>query len=216
MLKHNGILTPNFNVVYDVRRAKTRLRKVFFPAIVKYANEDASLGIKESSLVYNYKEGIKKIRQLKTQVSGPILIERFIPGREFHLAVFRHKNKQPKFFGAIETVFTRAKKASQTIATEELKWNLKKRRKRKVVLRKLSANKEPVLFRELGKVARKTCKALYLTGFVRIDVRVDQRGRVYVIDVNPNPDLGRGFEMAEILRQNGFSYSELIKLLARR
>lgn len=212
ILKHKKLLTPNFNIIYDVRRSKTKLRKVFFPAIVKYANEDASLGINKSSLVKDYTQAIKQIKKMNDIKNAPILVERFIEGREFHMAVFSGSGKNVQVFKPIETVFTRAKKLSETIATEQIKWNLKLRRKKKVVLRPIKTEKEAWLEKELIKVAKKAYKALYLKGFARFDVRVDQKNRIYIIDVNPNPDLGQGFETDEILRSSGYSYTELINM----
>lgn len=211
ILTHKKILTPHFKVVYDGRRSKTRLRKSFFPSIIKYANEDASLGIQKASLVTSYSTALKQIRKMRQSHNSPILIERFIAGREFHLAAFSKDGKNIKVYKPIETVFTRAKNLADTIATEEFKWNLKVRRKNKIVLRPLKD--EARLEKALTQITKKTYKALYLKGYARLDVRVDSKERIYVIDVNPNPDLGQGFELAEILRASGHSYTEMIRYL---
>ena len=128
------------------------------------------------------------------------------------MAAVSTDGKDIKVFQPIETVFTRAKKPSETIATEKMKWDLKLRRKKKVVLRSLSLDAEPWLYKQLHTLTRKVYKALSMKGFARIDVRVDEYGRCFVIDVNPNPDLGQGFETAEILRASGYNYTDMIEL----
>lgn len=62
----------------------------------------------------------------------------------------------------------------------------------------------------LSRLARRVWDAVEGVGYGRIDVRMDGRGRLYVIDVNPNPDLSRDAGLARQAAAAGWSYDELI------
>ena len=51
---------------------------------------------------------------------------------------------------------------------------------------------------------------LSLTGYARVDLRMDQAGRIYVIEANPNPQLAYGEDFAESAERGGLSYEVLL------
>ena len=57
---------------------------------------------------------------------------------------------------------------------------------------------------------RNLCKRIYraleLTGYARIDLRLDPEGRIYVLEANPNPQLAYGEDFAESAERAGVSY----------
>ena len=59
------------------------------------------------------------------------------------------------------------------------------------------------------------CKRIYrvleLSGYARIDLRLDAEGRVYVLEANPNPQLAYGEDFAESAEKAGVSYNGLIQ-----
>ena len=59
-------------------------------------------------------------------------------------------------------------------------------------------------------MARKTYRCLDLNGYARIDFRVTKKGEIYVLEVNPNPDIGYGEEMADAAKFEGISYEQLL------
>ena len=69
---------------------------------------------------------------------------------------------------------------------------------------------EPRLVARLATLARQVWAAVDGAGYGRIDVRMDERGRTWVIDVNPNPDLSPGAGLARQASTAGWSYPELV------
>ncbi|MGA0058896.1 MAG: D-alanine--D-alanine ligase, partial [Planctomycetota bacterium] len=57
-------------------------------------------------------------------------------------------------------------------------------------------------------------RALELSGFARIDLRMDAEGRVFVLEANPNPDLSFGEDFAESAEAAGLGYERLIQRIA--
>jgi len=62
---------------------------------------------------------------------------------------------------------------------------------------------------------RNLCKRIYrvleLSGYARIDLRLDPEGRIYVLEANPNPQLAYGEDFAESAERAGVSYDGLLQ-----
>jgi D-alanine-D-alanine ligase len=62
----------------------------------------------------------------------------------------------------------------------------------------------------IQRIAKRSYRALDLNGYARIDVRMDEQGRVYVLEANPNPNLAYGEDFAESAEVRGISYERLL------
>ncbi len=60
-------------------------------------------------------------------------------------------------------------------------------------------------------VARRVYRALDLSGYARIDFRMDDEGRFAVLEANPNPNLAYGEDFAESAEKAGLSYERLLE-----
>lgn len=65
------------------------------------------------------------------------------------------------------------------------------------------------------RVCKNVCRTLNLHDYARIDLRLNPEGKIYILEVNPNPDLGYGEEFAESAECGGCSYEELISPIIR-
>jgi D-alanine-D-alanine ligase len=59
-------------------------------------------------------------------------------------------------------------------------------------------------------MCKRIYRALELTGYARIDLRMDANGRVHVIEANPNPQLAHGEDFAESANRAGIPYPALL------
>lgn len=214
LMRHQKVITPSFVTLPSSRAVRKLASQVHYPAIVKLADEDASLGIDRRSLVGNGKQAQKVAERLFGKYGGQVLIERFIQGREFHLTVFR-QGSRIRVLAPLETVFRHGDKGADTIATEKVKWDPEYRKKHQVKTTKLRAG-ESMLARRLKSVAKEVCGALFVDAYARIDMRVDDDGRIYVIDVNPNPDIGKGYEVADSFAIEGIGYPQMINFILQQ
>ena len=65
---------------------------------------------------------------------------------------------------------------------------------------------------QIQRIAKRTYRALDLSGYARIDLRLDdETGRVYVLEANPNPNLAYGEDFAESAEVSGVSYERLLE-----
>ena len=59
-------------------------------------------------------------------------------------------------------------------------------------------------------MAKRAYRALDLNGYARIDLRMDESGRPFVLEANPNPNLAYGEDFAESAETRGISYEQLL------
>jgi D-alanine-D-alanine ligase len=180
-----------------------------WPKIVKYVSEDSSRGITDSGVVNNEKE-LRHIKyQLSRKLDSPIFAEEYVEGREFHCGVI-FKNGNIVVSRPLETDFGR--KPGQKILTERAKWDFKYRAKMGIELRPakgLTLAKKKQIF----SIVQETAKALELTGPARLDLRLDAKENIFVIEVNTNPDLAEGDEFAQCFEQSGWTYPVIIETI---
>ena len=83
-------------------------------------------------------------------------------------------------------------------------------------------NTPPVCPAELDKgtnekillTAKKTAECHLCESYSRVDIRLDKKMNPFVIDFNPNPDLGKDSGFARSAEAGGISYGELIEMIA--
>lgn len=172
-----------------------------FPAIVKPAAEDASLGIDAQSVVQDASE-LEAAREKAHQSFERVLVQRFVDGREFNLAIVGDEVLPPA------EIAWMLPDGLPRVVTYAAKWEPGSVYDRGTVPRIVDPAEG--LSPRLGRLARRVWAAVDGVGYGRVDVRMDDRGRVYVIDVNPNPDISPGAGLARQAAAAGWSYTELI------
>jgi D-alanine-D-alanine ligase len=65
----------------------------------------------------------------------------------------------------------------------------------------------------MQRMAKRAYRALDLSGYARIDVRMDEQGRIYVLEANPNPNMAYGEDFSESAEAHGISYEHLLDRL---
>jgi D-alanine-D-alanine ligase len=215
ILGFHGIRSPVFATVY--RGALDHAGDLGFPVIVKPPQEDASIGITGRSVVHDLKELFARIDALQTEFSQPVLIEEFVEGREFYVGVLG--NATPVALPVMEMDFSGLPVGTPRIASWEAKWgadgsgagagaeaSAEFAGTKSVFPTDLS---EPLVER-LHKTAIDAFEALRLRDYARIDMRVNDREEIFVIEVNPNCYLEKTAEFARAAERDGIGYEKLI------
>jgi D-alanine-D-alanine ligase len=197
-LRARGIAVPD----WAVARAGEPLAWRGYPAIVKPVAEDASLGIDADSVVRDA-AGLAAARERAHRSWPRLLVQRYVEGREFNLAVVGERVLP---HAEIEWALP---DGLPHVVTYAAKWDTGSVYDRGTVPRMVQA-RDGRLTARLERLARRVWAAVEGAGYGRVDVRMDARGRVYVIDVNPNPDLSPGAGLARQAAAEGWSYPELI------
>ena len=174
-------------------------RQVRFPAIVKPRFEDASLGIDQDSVVTSLLALRERVDYIVSRF-GDAIVEEYVDGREFNVAI-----TDDGVLGISEIDFSGLPKGFPRIVTYAGKWNAKSVDSLGTV--PIFPAKAP---RAVGKIALAAARELGCRGYARVDLRMNARGRIFVLEVNPNPDLARNAGMPPAAAAAGWSYEDLI------
>ncbi len=209
ILKGMKIPTPDFHGLFEPEDLKEWKH---WPAILKPAAEDASLGIDEGSVVDNPESALARFKLLREKFGVPVLIEEFISGRELNVAVLETPDGLK--IGINEIDFSNLPPAIPKILTYQAKWD---EESTEFILTpvKAPANLEKNLDRKIRQITGRVFKSLGLRGYARVDYRISEDGKPFVLEINPNPDLSEGAGFFKALTEMGLSYPEALDNLIK-
>ncbi len=194
--------TPRWRVFPNLRNAH---QWNVFPAIVKPAHEHCSLGLSPQSVVTTNEELKQQISTLIRDMKQPALVEDFVDGREFHVALWG--NDELEVLPAAEMDFAGISDMHQRLCDYDAKFTPDSE-----LYNKIGTLIPAPLTAEEKQNLENTCRAAYrATGcrdYARIDVRL-RDGIFYVLDVNPNPDISADASLACAAETAGISYGTL-------
>lgn len=180
--------------------------RMSFPVIVKPEREDGSKGITCRSVVHNHTRLRDQVAEVIETCKQPAVVQRYIHGREFAVSLLGWPTPQVMPLG--EILFGDLPKGYPHILTYASKW-------RSDTIECIATPAAPAVLRprEVRKIAaagRRAFEVLGLRDYGRVDVRLDDRGDPYVIDVNPNCDLSPEGGFARAAKRAGMTYAHLI------
>jgi D-alanine-D-alanine ligase len=204
ILRYYKIPTPNFQVIYDKKQSiNPRLK---FPLVVKPNCEGSSKGITQKSLVNEKTELKKRVHELLDKYKQPVMVEEFLPGREFTVAVLG--NDKPYVLPIVE-IFIDKYPDNAKIYHFDIKFQEENHFGK--------AEMESELRAKVYNLAVNTYKALGCKDLSRIDIRCDKFGEPQIIEVNclpglnPNLDYGSYFPWAA--HYGGLNYDDIVTLV---
>jgi D-alanine-D-alanine ligase len=207
IIKFHGVRTPDFAHVY--RGTLDHSHDIKFPLIVKPTSEDGSIGIDVGSVVGTVKELMERIHYIHEEFDSPVLIEEYIEGREIYGAVLGN-NENAEVLPMVELDLSKLPKGTPRIAGSEVKWE-KDTEAYKVTKSAPAEDLEEKVAEKLASTAMSAFRALKLRDYARIDMRLNAKGEVYVIEANPNPWLSSNSEFYMAAKKSGRSYTDMIE-----
>jgi D-alanine-D-alanine ligase len=205
LLAYHRIPVPDFTVVRHGRKPQLS-KKMRFPLIVKSLFFEASAGISQASVVENVEQLSKRIHFIHENLGTAAIVEQFIDGRELYVGVIG--NERLETLPVWEMSFEKMPENRWRIATERVKWSTQYQKRHGIITDRASL--DDVLIERIHRMARRAYRALDLNGYARIDFRLDEDGRPYVLEANPNPNLAYGEDFAESAEVHGLSYERLL------
>ena len=205
IIRFHELYTPYAAVVY--RGRIDHAQDVQFPVIVKPASEDASKGIDAGSVVSSIKDLMERIAYVHDEFDCPAMIEEYIEGREIYAAILG--NEKPEALPLVELDLSKLPEGMPHIAGYEVKFDVRTEAYRKTKSAPARDLGEETTER-IQQAALTAYQALKLRDYGRIDLRLAENGRVYVIEANPNPWLDPTAEFAMAAKEGGRGYNDLI------
>jgi len=164
-----------------------------WPAIVKPACQDGSVGIDQGSVVTSQEQLEQRVNYVLEKYGGPVLIERFINGREFHVNLIEDCPGQTQGRPLIvvppaEIAYESKKPGMWPIYSFAAKWEYLGEEYKAAPLKSGIVLPDETAAR-LHELATRTFHLLQCRDYVRLDVRMTDDGTFYILEVNPNPYL---------------------------
>lgn len=160
-----------------------------WPAIVKPAAQDASVGIDQGSVVNSQAELAARVEHVRRAYGGDCLAEAFVFGRELHVNVIEVAGmRAPEVLPLAEIEFHDTRPGRWPVYTFTAKWDMESDEYKNAPL------KAPVYiaadrFAELAKIAARAFRLFECRDYARLDVRMTPEGKFAVLEMNPNPYL---------------------------
>jgi D-alanine-D-alanine ligase len=201
LASHYHIRTPAFALVrndYEIDLCRPRS----YPVICKLCYEGSSKGLKEDSIVHNRTELRSLLRYLLRTYKQPILVEQFVRGREIDVPIIG--SSPNKAFGVVGISLDGSLNLGNKFLTS------------KIVEADSYGFKYPL---DEPFVAKADSDAILLYNllecrdFGRIDMRIDERGVPYFLEINPYPYLGKHSSFNEIATKSGLGYTNMIGMI---
>jgi D-alanine-D-alanine ligase len=171
-----------------------------FPCVVKPADQDGSAGIEHGSVC----EDANAVARARARLDGPLVIEEFLPGREFAVALWGRSC--PEYVSIGETLF----KEGIRLITYAAKWEPDSDDFKNTPL-SYAVDLDGPLGTAIVQAARGAWHAVGARGYLRVDVRLDVHGRPKVLDVNPNCETAPEVGICRAAIEAGWTWAQFVK-----
>src|SRR5215207_10283263 len=202
LLDYNKIPTPEYKFIKDLR---SNTPPSFDPPyIVKLNESGGSMGIDNKAVKETAAQVMKKVEELQGDYKIPVLIEKFIDGREITAVVFEDGKNRHVFLA--EKKFRIKPDGKHEYTSIESYDNPNAARYQLV---------EEELEKKLIELCAKAFEILRFSDYAKFDIRVDEKdGTPYFIDCNPNTSLGPGDQpMTEVMKLHGIEFEDIMASL---
>ncbi len=207
ILSHHRIRIPRW-IVSLKRKPLKEIKKFKFPAFVKPTKEEASEGISLDSFVENEEDCLARARFLHEKYDSDVLIEEFITGRELYVSVLGKKRLQ--VLPIRELTFKEFPDDRPRFATYKVKWD-EAYRKKYGIKNEFAKGLDEQQVKQIQAIAKRAFEALHLDGYARFDLRMTEKGTIYLLEANPNPSLNSWDDFMQSASKAGFETEAAIQ-----
>lgn len=200
LLEKNGLPIPRFAAI----NRGDALVSVGYPAIVKPAAEDASLGVEQRSVVRNMRQLAARVEAM-LEIWDEVIIQRYVDGREVNVGIVGEA-----VLPIAEIDFGKMPRGRWRIVTYQSKWAPGSIDDIGGAPR-CPARLPAKVAAECRRVAMRAWKLSGGFGYGRVDMRIDANGQPWILEVNANPDIAPDAGLARMARVAGIEYGALIR-----
>ncbi len=200
VVRSAGLPTPRFCVVQSSEDVKTV--DLPLPLFAKPLAEGTGKGVDEHSRIRSLEDLGKVCLRLLEKYRQPVLVEEYLPGREFTTALLG-TGREAQVLGTMEiTIRKNSPVADYSYIVKELCEQLVD----------YTPMPKGALREEVEELALRAYQVLECRDTGRVDIRLDARGRPAFIEINPLPGLHPTHsDLPMIATQEGMAYEELIR-----
>jgi len=178
-LRQADLKTADYMLLRQGQELKSKDVTLEYPLFVKPTNRGGGLGIDEDSIVYSFTELARKVNIISEELRSDVLVEQYLSGREFSVAILRSSGAQSYQVVPVELI-AEANEKGQRVLGEEAK----------------AANREQAIElppgqmrRSISELALRSFKELGGRDYGRIDIRLNEHGEPHFLEANLLPSL---------------------------
>ena len=184
-----GLPTPNHAVLASEADCRAAASELGFPLIVKPAHEGSSIGMAKVADV----DALIAAWRDASQYDSQVLVEQWIAGPEFTIAMLRGQVLPPIGLGTPHTFYDYDAKYLASDTRYQIPCGL-------------DADKEE----ELKQLTARACETLGIQGWARADVMQDAEGRFWLLEVNTAPGMTDHSLVPMAARAAGLDFQQLV------
>lgn len=211
LLAYHRIRVPDF-AVFPIGRKVKRPRHLAFPLIVKSLIEHSSTGISQASVVDSDEKLAERVLFVHERIGTDAIAEQFIEGREVYVSVLGAQRLLA--FTPWELIVAKGQPNEPLIATARAKHDPEYQEKKGIIIRAVQ-ELHPDIEERLLHDSKRIYRILELSGYARIDFRIDPEGRTFFLEANPNPDIAELEEFASAAAFDDLPYPKLLERILR-
>lgn len=184
-----GIPTPFWATIDRLQITDYRLQGLKYPVVVKPAAQGSAIGVSVVRKKEEISSAIKKAKKLDKEV----LIEEYIPGKEVTVGILGEKTL-PIIEIVPKSKFYDYQAKYALGGSEHL----------------IPARLEKKVAKKTAQVALQAHRVLGCRAYSRVDLRVDRRGKPWVLEINTIPGMTKVSLLPDAARAVGISFNELV------
>ena len=182
-LHDNGLMTSSFHVIRQGQPMTRDGIRLNYPVFVKPTDRGGGLGIDDDSLALTFDTLRSKVKSIADTLHSDSLIEEYLPGREFSVAILKNSNDEEYSVMPIELVTDENEKGVRILAG-----NVKSKNTSQVL-----SITDSLLKSQVSILALNAFHALGAREYGRIDIRLDAHGAPHFLEANLLPSLISGY-----------------------
>ena len=153
----------------------------------------------------------KRIEYILKYFAQPVLVEEFIDGRELNVAVMGDKKLRALPISEID--FSKMPDNLHNIVSYQAKWDPHHESYHKTIP-KCPAKLPKKVENKAKEIAIEAVKIMGCRDYARVDMRLSKEKELFVLEVNPNPDLTEGAGFMRSAAAAGLTYAQALKKIA--
>jgi D-alanine-D-alanine ligase len=210
IMHYAGIATPDW-IGQDGLGSQQKKSGIF---LIKSSWEHASIGLDENSII-NYTDKTDIIKEMKIReekLGGSCYAEAYIDGREFNVALISDK-AGVQVLPVAEMLFHDYSPDKLKIVDYKAKWDVDSFEYNNTMRKFDFQENDSSLISSLREISLQCWNIFSLSGYARVDFRVDNNGKPWVLEINTNPCLSPEAGFAAALEQAKIKYHDAIGVI---
>lgn len=206
ILKAANIFTPAWVSLHSLQAVEVDPCQLY---IIKSISEDASTGLDEHSVAHfsNRDQLYAALLQCSRESGGEWFAEHFIEGREFNLSLFPHGRILP----VAEIKFDGYPKHLKKFVSYRAKWIESSVEYQQAERTFDFSGPDDELLENLREIGRTCWNIFEISGYARVDIRIDALGQPWVLEVNANPCIAPDSGCVAAAKQAGLNFIDVIQ-----